>query len=186
MITHASSLEDVCFAVSGALQARAISGVLTGGSAAAVYAPQKYAFYDADFILDRDDSLEDVQAALGAIGFVRDGRSRIFYHPESTFTVDFPKGPLAVAGDYVSRTNVLSRGGVELRILTQVDCVRDRLSHFYFWHDYSALHAAVAVAAQLEARDMAFLREWTERELPAFLDKYAEFEKRRTGMMQGK
>lgn len=186
MITQASSLEDVCFAVSGALQARGISGVLTGGSAAAVYVPQKYMSYDADFILDRDDSLEDVQAALEPIGFLRDGRSRIFYHPKSKFTLDFPKGPLSVAGDYISRTNVLSRGGVQLRILTRVDCVRDRLSHFYFWNDYSALNAAVAVAAQLDAHEIESLREWTRRESPALLEKFAEFEKRRTALVQDK
>lgn len=138
-----------------------------------------------DFILDRDDSLEDVQAALELIGFRRDGRSRIFYHPKTEFTVDFPKGPLSVAGDYISRTNVLSRGGVQLRILTRVDCVRDRLSHFYFWNDYSALNAAVAVAAKLDAREIESLREWTQRESAALLEKFAEFEKRRTGRLHG-
>ncbi|HEX2494087.1 MAG TPA: hypothetical protein VHK24_09950 [Steroidobacter sp.] len=160
--------------------------MLTGGSAAAVYVPQKYMSYDADFILDRDDSLENVQAALEPIGFRRDGRSRIFYHPKSKFTVDFPKGPLSVAGDYISRTNVLSRGGVQLRILTRVDCVRDRLSHFYFWNDYSALNAAVAVAAQLDAHEIESLREWTQRESPALLEKFAEFQKRRTSLVQDK
>lgn len=186
MITQASSLEDVCFAVSAALQARGISGVLTGGSAAAVYVPQKYMSYDADFILDRDDPLEDVQAALQPIGFRRDGRSRIFFHPDCKFTVDFPKGPLSVAGDYITRTNVLRREGVELRILTRVDCVRDRLSHFYFWNDYSALNAAVSVAAELDAHDVESLREWTRRESPALLEKFVEFERRRTALMQGK
>lgn len=81
---------------------------------------------------------------------------------------------------------MLSRGGVQLRILTRVDCVRDRLSHFYFWNDYSALNAAEAVAAQLEAHDIEALRQWTERESPVLLEKYAEFEKRRTGLVQGK
>lgn len=185
MITQASSLEDVCFAVSAALQARGISGVLTGGSAAAVYVPQKYMSYDADFILDRDDSLENVQAALEHIGFRRDGVRGFSTIRSPSSPSTFRRVPLSVAGDYISRTNVLSCGGVQLRILTRVDCVRDRLSHFYFWNDYSALNAAVAVAVQLDD-EIESLREWTQRESPALLGKFAEFEKRRTGLEQGK
>jgi hypothetical protein len=96
VIDRTSTLIDVCFEVSAALDAHGMSGVLVGGSAAAVYAPQTYTSYDADFILDAGHSLHDVAVALHSIGFSRDGRSRIFVHPEATFTVDFSKGPLAV------------------------------------------------------------------------------------------
>lgn len=180
MITEDSTLEDVSFAVSAALEARGISSVLTGGSAASLYAPQTYMSYDADFVLDRDEPLDEVARALQPTGFHRDGKSRIFYHPKSRFTVDFPKGPLAVGGDYVERTASLTRDGRVLRILTRLDCVRDRLSHFYYWSDYTALNAAVAVAAELDGHDVESLREWTERESPALLGKFAEFERRLT------
>lgn len=156
-----------------------MSGVLTGGSAAALYAPQAYMSHDADFILEADDPLDDVAIALRAIGFQRHGRSRIFVHPNSEFTVDFPKGPLSVAGEYIHETHVLERGGLRLRILTRIDCIRDRLSHFYFWNDYTALNAAVGVAAQnSDEVDIDLLRAWTERESPALLQKFAEFEQR--------
>jgi hypothetical protein len=39
--------------------------------------------HHADFILEADDSLVDIAAALGPIGFQRVGRSRIFIHPNS-------------------------------------------------------------------------------------------------------
>ncbi|GAC1590809.1 MAG: hypothetical protein NVS3B28_18100 [Candidatus Velthaea sp.] len=66
MITAASTLSDVCFAISAALEARGISSVLTGGSAAALYAPQAYMSDDADFILDTDDPLDEVFNGIGA------------------------------------------------------------------------------------------------------------------------
>lgn len=107
MIDDSSSLNDICFAVAGALHAAGMTAVLCGGSAAAFYAPQKYVSYDADFVLDEDDDLDDVARALDAIGFKREGRSRIFSHPATRFTVDFPKGPLGIGSDYVRTVNTV-------------------------------------------------------------------------------
>lgn len=145
MITRDSTLADICFDVSEALEAQGMPAVLCGGGAAAVYAPQSYISHDADFVLDNDDSLESVAQALATIGFKREGRSRIFAHPDTSFTVDFPKGPLAVGGEYVRATAVLRRDAHQMRIVSRDDCVRDRLAHFYFWGDEVALNAAVAV-----------------------------------------
>lgn len=50
MITKQSTLIDVCFEVSAILDLHGVPGVLTGGSAAAVYAPGVYASLDADYI----------------------------------------------------------------------------------------------------------------------------------------
>jgi hypothetical protein len=186
VISADSTLADVCFAVSAALHEHGMSGVLTGGSAAAVYAPQSYMSNDADFVLDNDEPLDNVSAALAPLGFLRDGRSRIFYHPQSQFTVDFPKGPLSVGGDYISETAVLQREGVTLRVLTRRDCVRDRLAHFYYWDDYTALNAAVSVAAELANADLDALCKWTQRESPALLEKFQEFQRRRTARLQQK
>ena len=179
MIGSNATLEDVCFAVAAALDAGGISGVLTGGSAAAIYAPEAYMSDDADFVLEASDNLEDAELALHSIGFRRIGKSRIFSHPSIAFTVDFPKGPLAVGGDYVRETRILERGDLRLRILTRTDCVRDRLAHFYYWNDYTALNAAVAVANKgIDEVDMDFLRDWTRRESAELLAKFAEFERR--------
>lgn len=179
MITPESTLADICFAVAAALEARGLSAVLTGGSAAALDAPQAYMSDDADFVLDADASLADVAIALEPTGFRRDGKSRIFIHPNSKFTVDFPKGPLSVGGEYIRASRILEHGNHRLRILTRTDCIRDRLAHFYFWNDYTALNAAVGVAAQnVDDVRIDVLRAWTERESPALIEKFAEFEQR--------
>jgi hypothetical protein len=179
VINAESTLADVCFSVSTALSASGITGVLTGGSAAAIYAPQIYMSNDADFVLDPDEPLQKVVVALEAIGYARHGRSRIFVHAETTYTVDFPRGPLAVGRDYVRDTHVLKRGQMQLRILTRFDCIRDRLAHFYHWKDFTALNAAVGVAAEnMDEVALDRLRVWTETEGPALIESFVEFKRR--------
>ncbi len=165
MIDKDSTLEDVCFGVAAALDRFSIQGVLTGGSAATIYAPDVYASMDADFVLVNFPKREQLQKALAEIGFMPSATAGMFEHPQSTFTVDFPKGPLAVGGEYIQDTAVIERGDICLRILTPTDCVRDRLAHFYYWSDYTALNAAVGVARANPLKiDIPALSAWTERE----------------------
>jgi hypothetical protein len=67
----------------------------------------------------------------------------MYEHPATAYTVDFPRGPLAVGGDYVRETAILERGDLRRRILIVIDCIRDRLAAFYHWNDYTSLGAAV-------------------------------------------
>ena len=177
MITPESTLAYVCFAVSHALEAHGFEAVLTGGSAAAVYAPHIYTSCDADFVLEHDESLTEIVEALRSVGFTRDGKSRTFVHRDTNFTIDFPRGPLAVGGDYVHEFTTLTNGDMTLRILSPTDCVRDRLAHFYHWNDYTALNAAVGVgAANIDNVNMDLLRSWSARK--DSLIKFTEFERR--------
>ncbi len=177
MIDRRTTLAEVCFIVSRALDEHGIGAVLTGGSAATVYAPHVYASYDADFVLERDEPLANIVQALATTGFKRDGKSRMFVHSDSTFTIDFPRGPLAVGGDYVHDFATLLNGDMKLRILSPTDCVRDRLAHFYHWNDYTALNAAVGVAiANAGNINMDLLRSWSARE--ESLQKFMEFQHR--------
>jgi hypothetical protein len=105
----------------------------------------------------------------------------MFTHSDSQYTIDFPKGPLAVGNDYIRESDILKQGDLCLRILKRVDCVRDRLAHYYHWDDYTALNAAVGVAATgLDAVDLAHIEAWTIRESAAFMDKFLEFRRRLT------
>jgi hypothetical protein len=48
-----------------------------------------------------------------------------------------------------------------------------------YWNDYTALHAALAVAAACPVDvDLDGLRAWTKRESPSLDEKFAEFERR--------
>lgn len=176
MISEASTLADVCYAVAGALASKHVDAVLCGGSAATIYAQQSYFSYDADFVLDNDDDLGTVAMALFEVGFRREGKSRIFSHPTCRFTVDFPKGPLGVGNEYIHNVATLHRDGISLRIVTRTDCIRDRLAHYYYWNDHAALEAAIAAAkADPGDVDIKLIRDWTEREDPVLLSKFEEF-----------
>jgi hypothetical protein len=68
---------------------------------------------------------------------------------------------------------------MHLRILTRFDCIRDRLSHFYHWKDFTALNAAVGVAAEnMDEVDLDRLRSRSEREGPTLLESFDEFKRR--------
>jgi len=154
MIDERSTLEDVCFAVASALHAVSIDAVLTGGSAATLYAPEVYTSLDADFVLLRETRAAELAQILAPLGYRPSATRGMFEHPKSKVTVDFPKGPLAVGRDYVHVTATLKRGGDELRILTPTDCVKDRLAHYFFWDDLTALRAAVGVARSTHGSDV--------------------------------
>jgi hypothetical protein len=116
---------------------------------------------------------------LTSAGFARHVRSRIFHHPLSAFTIDFPKGPLAVGGEYVRQTATLKRGEATLHILSRTDCIRDRLAHFFHWNDYTALNAAVGVAVEkMDDIDVKLLRSWAALEGSECIEKLGVFEDR--------
>jgi hypothetical protein len=179
MITESSTLVDVCFEVSTALDSHGMPAVLTGGSAATVYAPEVYTSHDADYILESDHRIDEVALALVDLGLKRHGKLRRFIHSTTQYRIYFPRGPLAVGGDYIRESSMLNRENLSLRILTRTDCIRDRLAHFYHWDDYTALNVAVEVScADLNDVNFSCIKDWTLRKSPLFLMKFEEFEKR--------
>jgi hypothetical protein len=158
-ITTQSSLADVCFEVCTALDRAGITAVLTGGSAATFYAPQAYQSRDADFILTmRADGGAKVLADLG---YSEHGGT--YKHAENIYTVEFPRGPLAVGDDLIGTWETVRRKRQLLHVLSRTDCVRDRLMWFYSSNDRSALQAAVGVAGS-GSINRGLIRDWSIRE----------------------
>jgi hypothetical protein len=182
VIDENSTLEDVCFEIAAVLQHSSIDAVLTGGSAATIYTSSIYTSLDADFVLRDHASRAKLAEALRSAGYLPSASTGEFKHPNSSYTIDFPKGPLAVGGDYVKRVASRYRGSVELRILTPTDCVKDRLAHFYYWNDATALEAAIAVARSNRSDvDVDELARWTDQKSQAGIDfrpKLAQFQER--------
>lgn len=154
------TLEDLCFQVCTALDAAGARAVLTGGSAATLYAPEAYQSDDADFVLTFGNSNDAAQALL-RIGFK--GKGGIYRSDATPYTVEFPPGPLMVGADYITDFATIRRGDEVLYALHPTDCVRDRLLWYYHYTDFSALKAAIAVAALHEV-DMEVIRDWSVRE----------------------
>lgn len=87
----------------------------------------------------------------------------MFLHPRSRYTVEFPKGPLAIGAEVVSRFDTLSEEGKTLNIVSATDAVRDRLNKYAVWDDFSALRAALGVALEQNV-DLAEVRAFMHRE----------------------
>jgi hypothetical protein len=178
MIDNTTSLEDVAFAICTELNIRGLKVVLVGGSAATYYAPEAYQSSDADFVAqfvaDKENETKLV-AAMNDLGYELKGNS--FHHPRNPFTVEFPKGPLGIGGDDVG-FDTIDRGSELLYIISATDCVRDRLCHYFYWNDRTALRAAVDVSLAVpDAVDLKLIRTWSARE--GHVRGYADFSQMR-------
>jgi len=165
-----SSLREVAFCVCDALHRAGITAVLTGGSAATVYAEGAYQSRDLDFVLTF--AAPGGAKVLAALGYRQVGGT--YEHALSPLTLDFPPGPLMVGGDLVGTWDTLHDGERRLHILTPTDSCRDRLAGFLFWNDRGSLAQALAVARVQRPRiDLLAIRAWCERE--GQREKFAEF-----------
>jgi hypothetical protein len=144
VIDRNTTLRDIAFAVGTALDCRGVRAVLCGGSAATFYAPDVYQSEDLDFVLAFGTDGAIVREALASLGY--HWESGMFFHPDSHFTVEFPRGPLAIGSKTVTDTVTLRDGDRLLHIVSATDSVCDRLNKFAVWDDFSALRAAVGVA----------------------------------------
>jgi hypothetical protein len=154
-------LTTVAFKVCTALGRHGVHAVLTGGSAATVYAPNRYQSRDVDFIARFVARRAVVEEALAAIGYRREGR--IYRSERQMVTVDFPDEEILIGSDHVRRFSTLHRDSFVLHVLTPTDSVRDRLCSFFWYRDVSALHAAIGVA-QHQAVDLDEIAAWARRE----------------------
>ena len=161
MLSQDSTLREVALAVGAALTARGIDAVLTGGACASVYSDGMYSSLDLDFVLTSDVTQAELDEAMAAAGFTRDGDR--FVHAAVTYWVEFPRGPLAVGGDYKIRPTTLDGDARHLSVLSPTDSCRDRLAAFYHWDDRQSLAVAIEIAVRHPV-DLPTIRKWSRRE----------------------
>jgi hypothetical protein len=154
------SIVEVAFEVGTALAEAGATAVLSGGGAAATYAPEAYQTQDLDFILQ--SARAKVDPVIG-LGFRSRGRSGMYEHPDIPFTLEFPAGPLAVGDDVIREWSTLRDGDLQLNILSPTDCVRDRLAAAIHWRDEKSINQALAVA-KLHPVDLAKVGVWCQTE----------------------
>jgi hypothetical protein len=182
-ITRDSSLREVAFVVCTALDRAGVTAVLTGGSAATLYAPKAIQSYDLDFVLAVYSEVYSAvhsergapASALEELGFRRQGHD--YRHPSSRFQLEFPPGPLAIGDERIERWDTLRERKQLLHVLTATDSCRDRLAAFYHFRDRSALDQACSVFAAARRRvNRKKIEDWSRRE--GKQDEYAEFARR--------
>lgn len=158
-----SSLREVAFVVCTALDRIGVTAVLSGGGAAALYAPEAIQSFDLDFILTVYVEEGDPIGVLEQLGYRRVGHD--YKHRESPYPLEFPPGPLAVGDELIEHWSSLREAELVLHALTPTDSCRDRLAAFYHFGDRSSLEQARAVyAAQADRIDLDVIRGWSKRE----------------------
>ena len=180
-----TSLGATAAVVAGALRAGGIRAVLTGGACAALYSAGAYHSRDLDFIVVGSVTQAGMDRAMTSVGFSR--RRDRYVHPSARFYVEFPRGPLAIGGEY--RIRPVSRSTTHGRILmlSATDSCRDRLAAFYHWGDRQSLTVAAWIAIRNRV-NVSTLRRWSSAEgmVDRFEDFLAEIGRERRRMAPGR
>lgn len=159
-VTRDLDREQLAALVCATLDRHGVQVVLSGGGAAAIYAPNPYESMDLDFIaigLSRR-----VDAAMRGLGFRKD-RGRHWTHPDTPFWVEFPPGPVQVGDEVIREFAERHTAHGTLRILTPTDCVMDHLAWYFHANDEQGLEQALAVAVANEV-DLDRIEAWSKRE----------------------
>lgn len=161
--------------IQDSLQADGIQVVLSGGSAVSFYSSNKYVSKDLDLINTGFARRSKIKSVMENLGFKEQGR--YFVHPETTFFVEFPDGPLSVGEEPVKEISEFELSTGTLKILSVTDCVKDRLCAFYFWNDLQGLEQAVLVAKSQKV-NLKEIKRWSkvegkEKESKVFTNKLA-------------
>ena len=165
-----SSLGAAAAVVAGALRAHGITAVLTGGACAALYSAGAYHSRDLDFIVAGPATLSEIDKAMASVGFAR--RRDRYVHPSARFYVEFPRGPLAIGGEYRIRPISRSTAHGRILMLSPTDSCRDRLAAFYHWGDRQSLTVAAWIAIRNRV-NVPTLRRWSAGE--GMTDRFEEF-----------
>lgn len=161
-ITKYSTLEEIAFIVCTEFNAIGKTIVLTGGSAATIYAPEAYQSHDLDFMIQFANTGSSGIDVLTNLGYAI-GPSATYFHNESPITLDFIAGEIMVGETYIGSWNTLRRGAHVLQILHPEDSVCDRLASYLYWHDISALSAAAGIIRRNNV-DLTKIKTWLETE----------------------
>ena len=173
-IKNMSQVELAAY-IQDSLQVDGIQVVLSGGSAVSFYSSNKYVSKDLDLINTGFARRSKIKSVMENLGFTEKGR--YFIHPETTFFVEFPDGPLSVGEEPVQEVREFELATGTLKVLSPTDCVKDRLCAFYFWNDLQGLEQAILVAKSQQV-DLKEIKRWSkvegkEREYKSFTDKLA-------------
>lgn len=162
------SIKELAGLISESLRKDGIDAVLVGGACVSIYSKNRYISYDLDYVTYEDK--QTVKASLEKIGFHL--KQKHFTHAQCPFLIEFVTPPVAVGKETVRQFQNLSTTLGSIKLLRDVDCVKDRLASYYHWDDKAALNQAIEVC--LERRiDFDELKKWSKEE--GFSDKFARF-----------
>jgi len=146
-MSKVAGLRALAARISSKLREHGMETVLCGGSCVAIYSAGKYVTRDFDFVLTAGYPDRKVAEALAEIGYRPDPRvSGAFSNPDEEMLVDIRPAPPALGREPIGEPAVLAAGRLKLTLLSPTDCVKDRLTHYFYYHDQQTLEQAIMVA----------------------------------------
>ncbi len=150
-----TSLKDLAFIVSTALQKAGFSAVLCGGAVVSIYTDNRYESGDLDFVTPHRNI--DLAIVMTELGFTAKGKA--FVHPECTYYVEFQPSPVMLGGQPSTGAEVLTSKSRTLRLLSPTESVMDRLIAYFAWRDPQSKDQAVMIC-QSQTIDMKRIKKW--------------------------
>ena len=144
--------------VSSAFQTARIEVVLSGGSCVSIYSSEQYVSMDLDFVNAMFAKSDRIKTVMEGLGFHEE--NRYFRHPDTTFLVEFPPGPLGVGEEPVKQIDEMKTSTGVLRLISPTDCVKDRLAWYYHDGDTECLKQAILVTKH-NAIDLKEIQRWS-------------------------
>jgi len=154
-------LAELAALVCSTFQKHGITTVLTGGSCVTLYSEGRYVSKDIDLVLTATSDIKLVESALAELGFRCKGRT--YAHPKVKYTVDVLPAPPTIGRERVRCPVARIVRGLRLLMLSPTDCVKDRLSAFFYWDDRQALKQALLVA-RAQRVNRVEIRRWARAE----------------------
>jgi hypothetical protein len=145
------------------LRTKGIDVVLSGGACVAIYSHDKYVSMDLDMIHTSliKPKRKNIREAMSELDFIEDGR--YFKHGDTNLFVEFPPGPPAVGEEPVKEIIERQETTGILKIISPTDCVKDRLTGFYYDNDLQCLDQAILVAQDNQV-DINEVERWSKQE----------------------
>ncbi len=168
------SIGELAAYICSQLSDHGIDTVLTGGGCVTIYSENRYQSKDLDFIENVSSGRRKLTAALAVIGF-KPNNDRYYIHPDTSFYLEFPPGPLAIGDQPAGPPVTMEFETGTLRILSPTDCIKDRLAAFFYWNDRQGLEQAVMVA-KANPHDLKEIERWADAEGES--GKFSEFKTR--------
>lgn len=167
--------------VQSSLNKKGVTVILSGGASVSIYTANKYVSADIDLVNVNFADRNKIKTAMEEIGFHEE--SRYFTHPDTNQTIEFPPGPLSVGDDLITDITEIKLSTGILKLISATECVKDRLSAYYFWKDQQSLAQAILVA-QHNRINIEEIKRWSQSsgcflEFKIFYKKYTAQNKNR-------
>lgn len=154
-----TTLIELAFIVSSALEAAGFSAILSGGAVVSIYTDNRYESGDLDFITPHVN--KDLGKVMTSLGFRAKGKS--FVHPECPYFVEFPASPVMLGGELSKGPDVMKGKTGTLRLLSPTESVMDRLIAYFAWRDPQSLEQAVMICER-QLVDLKRVKKWAQKE----------------------